>query len=145
MNFLKICLVLIALSLFVFACSQNNPTNTATVNTIVNNASVAANNNAQPQPTGTVDELANARKIYAASCVNCHKEDGKGGVTEIEGKKIKAPDFTSDKLKKEPDAEFIEIIKNGEKSDGMPAFKDKLSEEDIKNLVKLIRRDFQKQ
>jgi mono/diheme cytochrome c family protein len=141
MKILKIVLVLIALSLFIFACSQNPTTNTITTN----NSATTGNANSAAQPKATVDELSNARRIYMGSCVNCHKEDGTGGVAEIEGKKIKVPDFTSDKLKKEPDAEFIEIIKNGEKGDGMPAFKDKLSEEDIKNLVKFIRRDFQGQ
>lgn len=145
MKIIKLCLVLSAVGLFVFACSQNAANNSATTaNT--NKPAVNANNAATttaPQPT-TDDELASAKKIYSEKCVRCHKEDGTGGETVIEGTKIKAPNFTSDRMKKEDDAEYIETIENGAKEDGMPAFKGKLSDEDIKNLVKLIRRDFQK-
>ena len=140
MNFLKINLILWAFLLFVIACSQTNTTNTNPAN----NTAVVANANASiPQPTAPTDELAAARKIYSEQCVNCHKENGTGGVSTIDGKRIKAPDFTTDRQKKEPDAEYIEVIENGEKEDGMPAFKGKISDDDIKNLVRLIRKDFQ--
>ena len=146
MKVLKIGLILSALSLFIFACAQNGTTNTnpaSNTRATAENNAATANTNSAAQPVGTADELAEARKIYKETCIRCHKEDGKGGVTDLEGKKIKAPDFTSDKLKNEPDDEFIEIIRNGEKSDGMPAFKDRLNDEQIRNMVKLIRRDFQ--
>jgi mono/diheme cytochrome c family protein len=84
-----------------------------------------------------------AKNIFIKTCVKCHKEDGTGGVTVFEDTTIKAPNFTSDKMKNEDDAEFIKTIENGEKEDGMPAFKGKLSDEEIKNLVKFIRREFQ--
>ena len=45
---------------------------------------------------------------------------------------------------KDDDADWLEAIQNGVPEDGMPAFKDKLSEQEIKDLVKLIRKDFQK-
>ena len=51
--------------------------------------------------------------------------------------------FTSDKLKANYDeADWMDVITNGE-GNKMPAFKDKLSEAEIKDLVKLIRKDFQ--
>ena len=145
MRFLKLLAVLITVGLFVFACTQNQPTNSGGAN----NTAPVANSNSKPatEPSITIatppDELAEARRIYSTTCVKCHKEDGKGGVTEIEGTKVKAPDFTSDRMKKEADEEFIEVIKNGEKNEGMPSFKDRISEDEIKNLVKLIRRQFQ--
>ena len=46
-------------------------------------------------------------------------------------------------MKKEEYSEWIEVIEHGEKDEGMPAFGDKLNDEDIKNLVKFIRREFQ--
>jgi mono/diheme cytochrome c family protein len=139
-NFLKIGLILTVVLLFIIACSQTNPTNT----NLAGNTAVVVNANASiAQPTATADELAAARKIYSEQCVNCHKEDGTGGVSTIDGKRIKAPDLTTDRQKKEPDAEYIEVIEHGETKDGMPAFKGKISDEDIKQLVKLIRKDFQ--
>jgi mono/diheme cytochrome c family protein len=141
MKILKIGLCLSAVALFVFACSENKTANSNTTNIVVTNTNTVAN----AAPTAAPDELASAKKIYLNTCIKCHKEDGTGGESEIDGKKIKAPNFTSDKLKKEPDAEFIETIENGDKEEGMPAFKGRLSEEDIKNLVRLIRREFQKQ
>lgn len=142
MKILKLCLCLSAIALFIFACADNKTTNTTT-----NFNQPAANTNkpTNAQPTAPADELAAAKKIYSEKCERCHKPDGTGGEVDIEGKKIKAANFTSEKLKKEPDSEFIEVIENGETGEGMPAFKGKLTDEEIKSLVKLIRRDFQKQ
>lgn len=140
MNLLKIGFVLSAVLLFVIACSQTTTTNT----NLASNTAVTANTNtAVAPPTAASDELASARKIYSETCVKCHKEGGTGGVTNIDGKRVKTPNFTTDRMKNEPDSEFIEVIENGEKEDGMPAFKGKISDDEIKNLVKLIRRDFQ--
>ena len=142
MNFIKIGLILLTAALFAFACNQNrtttdtntaNPTNTAVVVT-----------NAVPQPSAPLDELAAARKHYSELCVKCHKEDGIGGISEVDGKRIKSPNFTSARMIKDDDADWIEALHNGIPEDGMPAFKDKLSEQEIKDLVKLIRKDFQK-
>lgn len=141
MQFLKIGLILTAILLFITACNQTETTNTNLAsNTVV---ATNSNNSAATPTTTTADELAAARKIYSEQCVRCHKEDGTGGVSIIDGKRIKAPNLTADKQKNEPDAEYIEVIENGEKEDGMPAFKGKISDDEIKNLVKLIRRDFQ--
>ncbi len=140
MKFLKIGFALSAVLLFIVACNQTQTTDT---NLPSNTAVVANVNTAIAQPKTATDELASARKIYSEICVKCHKEDGTGGVTDINGKKVKPPNFTTDRMKNEPDSEFIEVIENGEKEDGMPAFKGKISDDDIKNLVKLIRKDFQ--
>ncbi|HEY8561520.1 MAG TPA: cytochrome c [Pyrinomonadaceae bacterium] len=141
MKFLKSGAVSAALAFFIFACSENKTADSNAANVVVTNAGTAAANN---QPSAAPDELAAAKKIYLNTCIKCHKEDGTGGETDLNGKRIKAPNFTSERLKKESDAEFIEVIKNGEPDEGMPAFKDRLGEEDIKNLVKLIRTEFQK-
>ncbi len=150
MKLFKSVLVLTAVVMFIIACtgsqtnntSSSGNTNIASDTNISDNATVMTNSSPDALPAAA-DELASARKIYSERCTKCHKEDGTGGVTEIEGKKVKAPNFTSDKLKNEPDAEFVEVIEHGEKEDGMPAFKGKLSDEEIKSLVKFIRREFQ--
>ena len=147
MKFFKLCLCLSAVGLFIFACAGNQTTNSSnTTNRAAANTSSPANASTDTAtPTAAPDELASAKKIFLDKCVRCHKEDGTGGETDIDGRKIKAPNFTSDKLKKEPDAEFIEAIEKGFPEDGMPAFKGKISDDEIKNLVKLIRKEFQKQ
>src|SRR5215216_6550684 len=124
MKILKFCLVLSAIALFVFACSENKTANSTTTA----NTNTAANTSATTQPTAVVDELAAAKKVYADKCVRCHKEDGTGGKTEIDGLKINAENLTTDKMKKEPDSEFIEAIEKGFPDDGMPAYKGKISD-----------------
>jgi len=152
MRFVKISLLISAITIFVFACTSSS-TNTNTTNTTANKP--AANNNSvtnalsnattNTQPTAANDELASARKIYNDRCIRCHKEGGLGGETDIEGTKIKTPNFTSDRQKKEPDSEYIDAITNGISDEGMPAFKGKLTDQEIKSLVQMIRKDFQKQ
>jgi mono/diheme cytochrome c family protein len=144
MKFLKISLILSAIVLFAVACGETSKTTNSTTNSTTNTNKTANVANTNTAATPAADELASAKKIYSEKCVRCHKEDGTGGETEIDGVKIKAPNFTSDKMKSEPDAEFVEAIEKGFPEDGMPAFKGKISDDDIKNLVKLIRRDFQK-
>lgn len=140
MKFFKIALILLTAALFAFACNQNQTTNTNAVNA-TNTAVVVTNT----PPSAPLDELAAARKHYSELCIKCHKEGGIGGTSDIDGKKIKAPNFTSARMMKDDDdASWIESIQNGIPEDGMPAYKDKLSEQEIKDLVKLIRKDFQK-
>ena len=143
MKIVKLCLVISAIALFIFACSENKPTNTTTAN--VNKPAANTNTPTNTQPTAAIDELASAKKIYTEKCERCHKADGTGGVVDIEGTKIKAANLTKENLKKDPDSDLIETIEKGDKEEGMPAFKGKLSDEEIKSLVKLIRRDFLKQ
>ena len=142
MKFIKIGIILTVSALFIFACSKGTTSTNTTTNSANNSTDTAAVNTNKTAAT-PADELASVRKIYADDCAKCHKENGMGGATEIDGKPLKVPDFTSDKVKANYDeADWIDVITNGEGSK-MPAFKDKISEADIKNLVKLIRKDFQ--
>lgn len=139
MKFLKITLVLSCLALFIFACKQ-----AANTNNTANNANKAANTNATANiPKTPVDELAAAKTLYTEKCVKCHKEDGSGGIGEADGKKYKAANFTSEGMKKESDEDLIAEIEVGVPDEGMPAFKGKISDEQIKSLVKFIRKEFQ--
>ncbi|MGI9056788.1 MAG: c-type cytochrome [Pyrinomonadaceae bacterium] len=138
MKFLKIGLILLSISLFVFACTETDNTKT----TPANGANKITNAEPSVQPTAA-DEMASARKIYTEKCVRCHKEDGSGGKTEIEGTTINAENLISDKMKKEPDAEYIEHIENGIPDEGMPAFKGKLTDQEIKDVVAFIRKELQ--
>lgn len=151
MKLLKIGLILSAFALFVFACAENRSVNT--------NTNAGANSNANGNPTtvnaNTIsnainnsqpvvgDEMAAGRKIYSQICSNCHKEDGSGGKVTIEGKTINAENLTSDHAKKESDADFTDAIKNGIKDEGMPAFGDRLSDQEINNVIRYIRTELQ--
>jgi mono/diheme cytochrome c family protein len=139
MKFVQITLVLSCLALFIFACNQ-----TANTNNTANSANKAANINTTANiPKTPVDELAAARAIYTEKCVKCHKENGSGGIGEADGKKFKAANFKSEGLKKESDEDLIAEIELGVVDEGMPAFKGTLTDEQIKSLVKFIRKEFQ--
>jgi mono/diheme cytochrome c family protein len=145
MKFLKIAILFAAIATFIFACSADKTvtvTNNNSTNAATNSTNVAVNS-AVNKPAAPPDELASTRKTYSEECAKCHKDSGMGGQVEIDGKNLKVPDFTSDKLKTNYDeADWIDVITNGEGSK-MPAFGKKLNETEIKNLVKLIRKDFQ--
>ncbi len=48
--------------------------------------------------------------LYKAKCTGCHGADGKGTAA---GKKMGAPEFSSDKVQKASDAELADFIENG--------------------------------
>ncbi|MEP6902369.1 MAG: cytochrome c [Actinomycetota bacterium] len=144
MIFLKIGLLTFFTALFIFACSTaKTTTNTTNNSTTAANSTNTAPINMNTLPSTPADELASSRKIYSEVCAKCHKDNGTGGPTVIDGRTIKAPDFTSEKLKSDFDeADWIDVITNGE-GNKMPAFGKKFNEAEIKNLIKLIRKDFQ--
>jgi len=48
--------------------------------------------------------------IYKAKCAGCHGPDGKGTAA---GKKMGAPEFSSEKVQKASDTELADFIENG--------------------------------
>jgi mono/diheme cytochrome c family protein len=86
-----------------------------------------------------VNELATGKELYAVNCQVCHRDTGKGGKVTVEGKKLQPEDLTSDKMKKRDDAKLFDDISGGVADEGMPAFKDKLSPEQIRTIIKHIR------
>lgn len=79
--------------------------------------------------------LINAAEIYKTNCAECHGAKG-------EGTKKGIP-FTSGHALHHSEAEFIEQVTNGE-GKKMPAFKDKLSADEISKVVKFVREEIQK-
>jgi cytochrome c oxidase cbb3-type subunit III len=72
--------------------------------------------------------------VYKQKCQMCHGADGKGFPA------IKTPDMTDPKWQASvSDKEMTEVIKNGKKGTPMPAFADKLKEDEIQAVVKFIR------
>ena len=75
-----------------------------------------------------------ASDLFKQKCSMCHGEDGKGYPA------LKTPDFTDPKVQASlTDKQIVEVIKNGKKGTAMPAFADKLSDEQINSLVAYIR------
>jgi mono/diheme cytochrome c family protein len=103
-------------------------------------AATATPSNTTPRPAATPDELAAAAGDYSQFCIKCHKADGTGGTVELdEGEKIKVESLREHGLK-DSDAHLAKQIREG--GDEMPAFKNRLDEQRINNLVRYVRREF---
>jgi mono/diheme cytochrome c family protein len=72
---------------------------------------------------------------FKSKCAACHGADGSGSTAV--GKSMKIRDLASADVQKETNAELTAIITNGK--GGMPAYKDKLSGDQIKDVVGFIR------
>jgi mono/diheme cytochrome c family protein len=84
---------------------------------------------------GTTAAAQDAAANYKAKCAMCHGADGKGD-TPI-GKKMGIHDFASAEVQKASDADLIAIITKGKNK--MPAYENKLSTAQIKDIVGYIR------
>ncbi len=92
--------------------------------------------------TATPDEFASARANFAKDCVVCHGQEGKGGLVKTtDGSKLKVPSLTEGHALKHLDEDLVDQIENG--GDGMPKFKDKLSPDEVKALVRFVHHEFQ--
>ena len=136
MNIFKLCVVFAAVVIFIAACGQT-ATTPSQPNTATNLNKTAASTPAPPdQP---VDELATAKDLYMTNCMICHKDTGKGGKVTVEGKNLNPADLTSAKMKVRSDDKLSNGISEGSPDDGMPAFKAKLTDAQIKLIVKYVR------
>jgi mono/diheme cytochrome c family protein len=137
MKLLKLVIIATAVALFSIACGSDSTGTNQTANTGGTQPTPAAS----PRATATPDELAEAKTTYMQICAACHQDKGEGGMVKIEGKRLKVPSLLEGHGLTHTDAEFAKQIANG--GDGMPAFKDRLNEQQINNLVRFIRRDIQ--
>jgi mono/diheme cytochrome c family protein len=79
--------------------------------------------------------ITNGGEIYKTNCATCHGGIGEGagrGISLLKGHALK-----------HSEKEYVEQVMNGE-GKKMPAFKDKLSAEQIAAVVKFVREDLQK-
>ena len=76
---------------------------------------------------------ADASALWGQHCASCHGKDGSGNT--MRGKKLGLKDYTKDQSFS--DAEAANVIKNGKGK--MKAYKDKLSDADVKALVAYVR------
>jgi mono/diheme cytochrome c family protein len=91
----------------------------------------------------SVDALAaTPAEIYTQKCASCHGKDGKAQTAM--GKKLNMKDLTDPKVQAEgTDADWLKMtldgVKNAEGKMIMPGYKDKVTPEEAKALVKICR------
>ena len=79
--------------------------------------------------------LADGAAVFAGKCAMCH---GKGGAGDTGmGKSMKLRDLASADVQKQSDADLTKIVADGKGK--MPAYKGKLSDDEIKGVVAFIR------
>jgi cytochrome c551 len=127
-----VALITLAITIFATACN-----NSGTIPTSSSQPSAAAS----PALTATPDEFASARANFAKHCSVCHGNEGNGGVVTIENVKLKVPSLREGHALTHTDEKLAKQITNG--GDGMPAFKDKLTPQEIGGLVRFVRKEFQ--
>ena len=132
MKLISLTLTCVAIALFAIACTETaTPTNSSR-----SSASPAA-----PAATASVDEFATARANYKKNCEACHGPQATGGLVKVDNKQIKVPSLKAEHALKHPDDKLIKMITNGEEE--MPAFKDKMSAQEIADMVRFVRKEFQ--
>ena len=139
MNKVKLFLITAAVSLCSVGCSETTAP-TANNSRAANASTPALSNSTTPGATSPAPVAAmDGKEVYALNCMICHKDTGKGGKVTIEGKSINPDDLTAEKFKKMTDEKMIGYVTNGVEDEGMPAFKDKLTPDQIKAVVTHVR------
>ena len=121
------------------ACGGNEASNATASNQAQNSAATPA-----PSVAPSVDVMAAGQKLYKANCAACHREDGTGGKVTIEGRTMKPDNLTDDRRKALSDQKMLSVIHDGIEDEGMPAMKDKLSEAEMREIVRYVRAEIQK-
>ena len=149
MTKLIVLLTIIASLMIIAACTNNQGTNTANMNATTGKTpmpSVATPVPSNAESTGNPsDDLAAGHDLYVKNCANCHKESGVGGPTVVDGRKMKPDNLTDDRRKKLSDDKYMKTMIDGIEDEGMPSFKDKMSEAEMREVVRYIRVALQKQ
>jgi cytochrome c6 len=85
-------------------------------------------------PTPTLAQDAGA--LFKSKCAACHSPDGSG--SSATGKQLGVTDLRADEVQKQTDAQLNDSITSG-KGTKMPAYKGKITDDQIKGLVGYIR------
>ena len=72
--------------------------------------------------------------VYKANCAPCH--GAAGDASTPAGKNFKVPSFSSEAVLRDSDADLLTVAKNGKGK--MPAWHDKLSDTQLKDLIAFI-------
>jgi len=134
MKLISLALTCVAIALVAIACTETaSPTNTSTPR--------AASSPAAPAATASVDQFATARANFKKNCEACHGPEATGGPVKVDNKTIKVPSLKAEHAIKHTDDQLIKMITNGEEA--MPAFKNKMSQQEIADMVRFVRKEFQ--
>jgi mono/diheme cytochrome c family protein len=134
MKLISLALTCVAIALFAAGCTETaTPTNTS--------SSRPAGSPAAPAATASVDEFATARANYKKHCEGCHGPNGEGGLVKVDNKQIKVPSLKAAHAIKHTDDQIAKMITSGEEE--MPSFKDKMTQAEIADMVKFVRKEFQ--
>jgi mono/diheme cytochrome c family protein len=146
---MKIKVVILSIFAFVtlgllYSCASDTASNISS-----NSGSTAAvnNSNAPKAPVNTsttATDTSAGHDLYAKHCAECHKESGEGGEVVVDGRKMKADNLTDDRRKRLTDEKMIKVMVDGIPDEGMPSYKDKMSEAEMREVVKYVRVDLQK-
>jgi cytochrome c551 len=134
----KLVLIFAVVIAFAVACETPAPTSNTT------SQSGPAASPAASKPAATpADEFASARATFSQVCANCHGANADGGLFQPDKSKpaLKVPSLRTGHALNHTDEQMVKQINNG--GEGMPAFKGKLSPEQINGLVQFIKHDFQ--
>jgi mono/diheme cytochrome c family protein len=134
MKLVSLVLTCAAIALISIACTDTETTTNST--TPSRTASPAASSPAVP-----ADEFATARTNFATHCEPCHGPNGEGGPVKTPEKQIKVPSLKAPHAVRHSDEELVKIVTGGEEE--MPSFKEKLKPEEISELVRFVRKNFQ--
>jgi mono/diheme cytochrome c family protein len=80
-------------------------------------------------------DAAKGAELYKTKCASCHGADGKGDTTV--GKALKVRDLAGPETQNLHDSELKTLLENGKGK--MPAFKGKLTNQQIEDLVQHLR------
>jgi cytochrome c5 len=101
-------------------------------------AAIACNNAPPPRRSFVIAESKSYEaSIFRQNCAICHGQEANG--RELDGRII--PSLRFGEAAKKSEQEIYDQISNGKLP--MPAFKNQLTDEEIKKMVKFIRRDLQ--
>ncbi|MBV9927119.1 MAG: cytochrome c [Acidobacteria bacterium] len=99
-------------------------------------AAVSGYSAAAQKKGGAQSQVARGREVYTSSCVRCHGADGAGHTRLAEI--VEPPDMTDPAWQRQRStARMIASVSNGRGQ--MPAFKKKLSRQDIAAAVAYVR------
>jgi len=116
MNYLKFIAVFVFVIFAVFACSSGS---------------------AKRNEYSIADSKSYEASLFRQNCAICHGQEANG--KEMDGKLI--PSLKYGDAEKKTEEEIYQQIKEGKLP--MPAFKNQLTEEEIRRMVKFVRRDLQ--
>jgi cytochrome c551 len=134
----KLVLIFVVIIAFAVACESPAPTSNTTSQSGPSPSPAASKAAATP-----ADEFASARATFSQVCANCHGANADGGIFQPDKSKpaLKVPSLKIGHALHHTDEQFVKQINNG--GQGMPAFKGKLTPEQVDGLVQFIKHDFQ--